>query len=187
MGLKDDALTFIQDSNLIWNLKKVKVLQGFDSETSLVSTTLKHSLQSRIFLDYTSTMMSCGFTKSLRWEVKKQSNTHSDVQRPDSVSGAFPPEAPASEASAEALLVSPQTAGGVAQQQRRLELDLVVSVGDAPAGVGDDDRVGQSAQSVTDDRHLRRVARGEVPQDACRSNMLTFTHLYIQTFRHLDI
>ena len=65
---------------------------------------------------------------------------------------------------------SPQAAGGVSQQQGRLELDLVVfAVRDAaPARVGDDHRVGQRAQGVADDGHLHRVARGEVPQDTCR-------------------
>lgn len=55
---------------------------------------------------------------------------------------------------------SPQTAGGVAQQQGRLELDFVfVAVrGGAPARVRDDDRVGQRGQSVADDGHLHRVA-----------------------------
>lgn len=54
---------------------------------------------------------------------------------------------------------SPQTAGGVAQQQRGLELDLVfVAVRDAaPARVGDDDRVGERGQSVADDGHLHCV------------------------------
>lgn len=70
---------------------------------------------------------------------------------------------------------SPQAAGGVAQQQGGLELDfVVVAVRDAaPARVGDDDRVGQRAQSVADDGHLHRVTRGEVPQDAygCRVPM----------------
>lgn len=70
------------------------------------------------------------------------------------------------------LRSSPQTAGGVTQQQGGLELDFVfVTVRHAaPARVGDDDRVGQRAQSVADDGHLHRVARGQVPQDAygCR-------------------
>ena len=63
---------------------------------------------------------------------------------------------------------SPQAAGGVAQQQRGLELDFVfVAVGEAaPARVGDDHGVGERAQSVADDRHLHRVTRGEVPQHA---------------------
>ncbi len=54
---------------------------------------------------------------------------------------------------------SPQTAGGVTQQQGRLELDLVlVTMRDAaPARVRDDDRVGQRAQSIADDGHLHRV------------------------------
>ncbi len=54
---------------------------------------------------------------------------------------------------------SPQTAGGVSQQHGGLELDLVfVAVRDAaPARVGDDDRVGQRGQSVTDDGHLHCV------------------------------
>lgn len=64
---------------------------------------------------------------------------------------------------------SPQTAGGVTQQQRGLELDLVFLVvrGAAPARVGDDDRVDQRGQSVADDGHLHRVARRKVPQDTC--------------------
>lgn len=55
---------------------------------------------------------------------------------------------------------SPQTAGGVTQQQGGLKLDLVfVAVRDAaPARVRDDDRVGQRGQSVADDGHLHRVA-----------------------------
>lgn len=57
------------------------------------------------------------------------------------------------------LHASPQTAGGVAQQQRRLELDLVVvAVRDAaPARVWDDHRVGQRGQRVADDGHLHRI------------------------------
>lgn len=63
---------------------------------------------------------------------------------------------------------SPQTAGGVAQQQGRLELDLVfVAVRDgAPARVRDDDRVCQCGQSVADNGHLHRITRRQVPQDA---------------------
>lgn len=63
---------------------------------------------------------------------------------------------------------SPQTAGGVAQQQGRLEFDFVfVTMRDAaPARVGDDDRVGQRGQGVADDGHLHCVTGGEVPQDA---------------------
>lgn len=46
---------------------------------------------------------------------------------------------------------------------------MFVAVRDAaPARVGDDDRVGQRGQSVPDNGHLHRVARGEVPQDAYR-------------------
>lgn len=54
---------------------------------------------------------------------------------------------------------SPQTAGGVAQQQGRLELDPVfVAVSDgAPARVRDDDRVCERGQSIADDGHLHRV------------------------------
>lgn len=51
---------------------------------------------------------------------------------------------------------SPQAASGVAQQQRGLELDLVVlAVGDAaPARVGDNHSAGQRGQGVADDGHL---------------------------------
>lgn len=66
--------------------------------------------------------------------------------------------------------LSPQAAGGVSQQQRRLELDLMfVAVRDAaPARVWDDDRVGERGEGVADDGHLHRVTGGEVPQDAYR-------------------
>lgn len=56
-------------------------------------------------------------------------------------------------------VVSPQAAGGVAQQQGGLELDLmVVAVRNAaPARVGDDDGVGQRAQRVANDGHLHCI------------------------------
>lgn len=58
------------------------------------------------------------------------------------------------------ICCSPQTAGGVSEEEGRLKLDFVFFMvrGAAPARVGDDDRVGQRAQSITDDGHLHRVA-----------------------------
>lgn len=58
------------------------------------------------------------------------------------------------------ICCTPQTAGGVAQQEGRVKLDFVFVVvrGAAPARVGNDDRVGQRGQSIADDGHLHRVA-----------------------------
>lgn len=58
------------------------------------------------------------------------------------------------------ICCSPQAAGGVSEQEGRLKLDFVFfTVRDAaPARVGNDDGVGQRAQSIADDGHLHRVA-----------------------------